>query len=550
MASVTRSIFRKACNYAYGIFQKGNIVLDADVNDSRKIAFYHLKDVVNNLGWEGFKDNGFEIVQADSGNTTNNFVITAGIGYSQGLRLYLDANANITPIEDTQANLNLCSVISNLTATDLTDNRLNLKVNSAQGRNISIYQEGDDPLKYLVVSNTANTFVVTGNVVTGDDMLSDGVEPNMYYMLEPSTPMTEREDAVLLNVFLDEVSPDEDPELYHNLGGELENERRQKIRTVVEVIQDIDSTTYTVPANYTDLIGNSHHYLLLGYLDRTVSSVIDSSMITDAREPIHELNSYVLKAGDIMTGDLEMSSADINMNGNIISGDALDIDFNLGVISNGGVEIDLDAGTAEGLSLVSTEDLTIVGGIGGSSSRFVRNDTEDNTIVLEKIAVDLSSERANLEVANPYSDNHASTKVYVDRLISGHAHSDYVTKESLGRAYVNDFSTLEIGGSPVGVRWFHGDTLTWEHGLGDSFVLFFMQEFDGTYWGPVEDMETRFTPRIVDADTVEFTYEGGVSGDFIVTSTIRCALMRVHENSVISVSYIDTTGFDAMFTEV
>jgi len=553
MANTTRNIFRRACNYAYGIFQKGKIVLDADINDSRMIQFYMTKDLTNAIGWAGFLGDGFQIVETSSGLRDNNFIVTMGLGYSQGLRLYQDASVDMLPIDDTQANLNLCSVISTLTEDTITDNRKNMVVNAAVGRNVVVYQMGTVPLYFEVIANTATTFTFA----PGTNLITDhAIAANMYYTLQSSTPDSDRTDAVLLNVFLDEVSPEEDDELYHNLGGDYECERRQKIRTIIEIEQDVTYSSYSVPANYTDLIGNGHHYLLLAFIDReALNDEIEEAMITDARTIIHSIGDYVLKTGDTMTGNLIMSgnagitlgTGDISMAGgdlDVTEGDVNvdggDININGGAIDGDVGGLDFTTGFAVDWERVYAKSLIINNSDGDAVTQIKDYGINTETPVVTFVSAGDGVSLVNIEIQWPTQRTHGATKGYVDERIATHSHPSYVTKTSLGRICLEDFTTL-VGNA----RWFHGDTFTWTHNLKDPFVLIFMQVYDTSdlMWKILETPDTLFEPRIVDENNLQFTYVGGSSGEFYLSAHVRCALLKVHNNLFLSVSDIDTNKF-------
>lgn len=554
--TVTRNIFRRACNYCYGIAQKGKVILDADINDDRMIQFYLTKDLGNTIGWAGFLGDGFQIVEASSGQKDNNFIVTMGLGYSQGLRLYQDASVNMLPIDDTQANLNLCSVISTLTENTITDNRKNMVVNAAVGRNVVVYQKGTVPLYFEVIANTATTFTFA----PGTNLITDhSISANMYYTLQSSTPASARTDAVLLNVFLDEVSPEEDDELYHNLGGNYECERRQKIRTIIEIEQDVTYSSYSVPSNYTDLIGNGHHYLLLAFIEReALNDEIEEFMITDARNAIHSIGDYVLKAGDTMTGnlimsgdagiilgtgDISMAGGDLDVTGGDVNVDGGNIDINGGAIDGDVGGLDFTTGFAVDWERVYAKSLIINNSDGDVVTQI--KDSGSEVPIVTFVAAHDGVSLANIEIKWPTQRTHGATKGYVDTLISTHSHPTYITKTSLGRACLENFADL-VGEA----RWWHGETFTWNHNLNDSFVLIFMQEYDvgESMWKIVEDPETRFEPRIVDANNVQFTYMGG-SGTFYLSANVRCALLRVHNSLFVTVSDIDVNEFsDSVFT--
>lgn len=511
MASITRDIFRKACNYAYGIFQKGKTVLDTDINDARQIQFYQVKDLTTIMGLEGFLDTGYAI--SESASPANNFTVQLGYGYSGGMRLFQEVNADLVPAtySATQAHTNLCSVVSSVTETTLTDLRLNLVVDAEIGRELVVFGVGvTGKLSYTVASNTSNTFTFIG-----ETLVTDGVTEFKSYTLQPSTPSGARTDAIILNVFLDEVTPEEDSTLYHSLGGDYVNDLRKKIRAVIQIEQDVNSTTYTVPADYTDLRHNDHHYELIGYIDRTGVANITTATLTDSRESLMKFGDFVLKAGDTMTGDLTMDSdSNIIMDtGNITGGSLANINF---IPVGGTIPVGVTANAIEGFDLVEAKQIKISKSSAlGESRRFKMVGLTELNLLDTR-----TNNLATLRVDIPTGNYHTANKIYVDKEISSHVHSDYLELRDLGRVTIDSIEGLS---GLSGHDWLNAGVITWEHNLDDEFVNVFLQVKDGSDWVQVDGSE--FTIIMVDGDNITISNR---TGSTIADTDARICAIKAH----------------------
>lgn len=85
-ANITRDIYDKENNYRDLIFQKGKVVLDAELNEWQEIARYRQELIAKLIG-SIFIGNAFKIVQAST--PTNDFQITNGEAYIKGIHHYL-----------------------------------------------------------------------------------------------------------------------------------------------------------------------------------------------------------------------------------------------------------------------------------------------------------------------------------------------------------------------------------------------------------------------------------------------------------------------------
>ncbi|HET8550950.1 MAG TPA: DUF6519 domain-containing protein [Gammaproteobacteria bacterium] len=105
-----------------------------------------------------------------------------------------------------------------------------------------------------------------------------------------TTPGANRSDAVYLDMWLDEVGPDDDASIVDPTMA-IETSRRLKLFYQVLVAEG--SVT---PAAYTDANNARHHTYHLATINRTAQAAIDAGMVVDARETFDE--RYARRNGD------------------------------------------------------------------------------------------------------------------------------------------------------------------------------------------------------------------------------------------------------------
>ncbi len=167
-------------------------------------------------------------------------------------------------------------ISTGLAATVLTDSAANFTLggpdNNLAGR-ILIPDISKLDKAYTITANTKTGITVSG------DMLADGIQTGAHYRIELSTPAADRSDEVYIDCYLDEIDGNEDPELKHTLGMQIETQRRLKLIQNVFV-----SEGGTAPASYTDSDSNQHCTLKLATIQRYAGqAAINTGDITDNR---------------------------------------------------------------------------------------------------------------------------------------------------------------------------------------------------------------------------------------------------------------------------
>lgn len=249
-------------------------VVDADLMDHLLCQTHMLRAFVEEVLGSGAPADGFLIAEASS--PSNNFKVTAGVYYNNGLRARITAN---TDYVSTGAHPNDIHARSTTMAeTILTDSAANWNVNELAGR--YLVPDATVPAnRYLIASNTATQITVQ----PGDTMVSDGAVAGVDYYVELSTPGGARTDVVYLDCYLDEWDKNEDSNLLHTIGGSpYETCNRLKIIQVVKVREN----STTIPTDGADSDGNYHWYIKLAELARTATANVTTAMITDYRVDI------------------------------------------------------------------------------------------------------------------------------------------------------------------------------------------------------------------------------------------------------------------------
>ena len=492
--SVTRDIFDKSKNYLYAVFQQGKPTLDADSNDNNECLFSQIRDLSYYLGCNGFLSSGFEVVEYPA-NNINNFAVTAGMGYVQGYRAYLESSSQaILTSTGGWSNRTLSCVASAISTTVLGDDKMNWVANEHTNKTCYVLRQSDmTVISYTIASNssTALTMQLT------DNLLIDGITTNDPYFIQVSTPAVSRTDLICLNCFIDTVSAGEDSELYHPLAGGLEFAQRRKFRTVIEVVEGVSTLTPTssLPSNYTDSVGNYHYYMSLASTHRS-NSILLSSHITDQRTAFSQLFDYVLKAGDTWTGDMVTT--------NKITGTGCEIDFGHSTIKDfNSIEADsleITESSVNAVALtVSTPD-----GISDQRRMFVRDTANDR--------------RALCSVGYPIESFDAATLGTVQDQIQCHTHQIYLERTALSQMLAR-WTEAEIL-SAVQEKYTHdymanGEFVSWSHGLDSDFLRMhsLMSPSTGSYTDMWIDGTGSLTLVLEDANTMLVVNDSGANLD-------------------------------------
>ncbi|MBU1457013.1 MAG: hypothetical protein KKD01_20050, partial [Proteobacteria bacterium] len=191
-----------------------------------------------------------------------------------------DITYNGTPVIgiDGQAQRSIFPKITDLSfdsganQTVITDTSANYITSELVGRNITPNVEAGSP-SYAIVSNTSTQIRVAGNITSITDI-------GKRYRLTLTTPTINRTDYVYVNVFLDEIGGDEDPNLLHNFMVLEESQRRWQIQQYVFVRQG-SASPFTA---YIDNDGLKHFTALIATINRVAGDPnITSSMPVDRR---------------------------------------------------------------------------------------------------------------------------------------------------------------------------------------------------------------------------------------------------------------------------
>ena len=519
MADTSRDMHDDSKNFAGSIFQQGKYVVDADINDARRIMYGLFRSYIQNLVGTGFVGDAFKVL-AFTPNATNNFMVSAGFGWVDGNRVYAPLYATHEIIFNTQAEKNTTSRISSITSLTLTDLRMNWTVNELADRTLVVVTGAGTQLKYLISSNTSTTITIASG-----DMVADGVIELDMYSVKSSTPQTgDRTDLVYLNTFLDEVTEDEDDSLNHSIGGGYVSEIRRVTRSVISVKQGVTYAT-DIPADYVDALGNAHVLEPLCLIARTsgVDDIVTADL-TDARNVLYSKEDYLLLAGGTMTGDILMGN-------NIIQGGSnIRLNFETGIF-NGIAELLTDALTLAGSSTTipigpmetsSTADF--------SASGEVEYDPDYVGNLSTPIRVRFRGDRfgtARLVTAKPIDGDDCSTKGYVDQKVDSHRHTEYL---SAGDVWAK--TTLD----DLGIGTFEvGDRIAWSHGLAESFPIVHIQMYitsaTSPFYGMWINAEGEISWGVQDSDTILIIHQGSLP---IVGSSIRIVAMRTSNDIVIN----------------
>lgn len=307
--SYSRFIYDKAKQYVYPLVPQGKAILDADFNDWFEILFNIQKDLLHNLSAGSFDDGvfsedppnpgGFEVVESSTENQ-DNFVVSPGDGYLQGLPLMLveeDDDIEYLPDVDaagaTVGRANLHSRVTyvdynilNPGYTTVKDSAMKWPDDAHNGREIVPDISDTTTAHTIADTKSDNEILISGDV---SSQFTVG-EP---YLIKLSTPGGSRTDQIWLNTYLDEVDSVEDPDLLHPIKGGYEGCRRMKCRTIIEIEEDTGGSP-AFATDYVDADGNQHYRVMLAEITRN-DAYLETADITDQRvslssfSPVHNL---------------------------------------------------------------------------------------------------------------------------------------------------------------------------------------------------------------------------------------------------------------------
>ena len=265
-----RNVFDIDKRFVGFLCQTDKPISDIDQNFETYLRLAFARWIMAFLGY-GAVDVGYKCVGTSA---NNNFLVSGGSLWLQGLRSYLAANINFDNSGVTEDGKSLHPVSTGLVALTLTDTSANYKNNELVGRELR--PNIGNAMSFTIASNTATSITVSGGDMTSVASVGD------HYLVEMTTPSgAGRTDYVWLNTYLDEVDGVEDSSLMRDIEGTpTECKRALKLRSTIHVRQgDVDTLD-----DYVDSDGNQHYTTLLAVINRIDSQdAIDAGDVTDSR---------------------------------------------------------------------------------------------------------------------------------------------------------------------------------------------------------------------------------------------------------------------------
>jgi hypothetical protein len=276
------ALFDEELRYLFLLNQAAVPVVDEDRNDGMFALAAQLRRIVENSIGDGSPNDGFKI--EESGSPSNNFLVKGGLGtadsagrlFENGMPavLYADVEYTDDPVDPRMKRIMPRSTA--LAATLLTDSAAAWVPNALIGRELT--PDIDTPATtFTVTANTATTITVVGDMTIAASV-------GDHYRLELTTPSGgARVDEVYLDLFFDEVTDVEDPNLVHGaLAPPQSAAWRLVLRQYVRVVEG-----GVTPADYVDADGRQHYTVKLATLNRldTVADVL-AAQIVDERSAI------------------------------------------------------------------------------------------------------------------------------------------------------------------------------------------------------------------------------------------------------------------------
>jgi len=319
-ANISRDIFDERKRYRRAVAQQGVPLVDADENDaSKSLATYTQRIMQQALG-DGWINDGFKIVEADSSghrssDPADNFVVAGsdlsahagediddpyltGAFMLEGLRAVLfgdveykpddsfpDPPGNPEPISAQSIFPRVEDVNEGGGNTTVVDTAQQYKVNELVGRSIHVLGSGLAP--QAITANTATEITFAGSH-------SSSINRYDRYVITLTAPTIAdpgtREDGVYLNMYLDQINAQEDPSLYHAIGGAVECKIREQVIQEIFVREDIGTHGDWINElddvdgqyRYTDADGNLHYVVKLASIERAGAGHVDNANIRNS----------------------------------------------------------------------------------------------------------------------------------------------------------------------------------------------------------------------------------------------------------------------------
>ena len=281
-ANISRYMYDETKEFQQLIFQQGKPLVDAEFNDAQQISYHLLRRFIQKIIGDGSPDQGFKIEGVGS---NNNFIIRGGGGTIETAGRLVVGGFQCILLTDRyyKANDNFeCTPVStDLTETVLTDTAANFTLGGPDDNLVgrTLLPDITKPtFTYSITANTKTTITVSGS------MLSAGIEKGSHYRVELSTPSgADRTDEVYIDCYLDEIDGDEDSDLTHTLGMQIETTRRFKLIHTVHVAEGGNT-----PASHIDSDANRHYTLKIATIQRyDGQDAINPEDVTDDRPIIY-----------------------------------------------------------------------------------------------------------------------------------------------------------------------------------------------------------------------------------------------------------------------
>lgn len=312
-AVISRNMYDEAKRYVETILQAGVPLVDADYNDQMDSTYQQLRRLIANAVGDGVRGAAFQIVQHPTLPVNDIFVSGGEDAYEGPEELFLKGyQAQLGASESYLAGVETSPVAASVSANQLVDTSANYTPGELVGKKL-IPNIKYPTQQYLISANTATTITVEPPAtnlalvsVVGD-----------HYRTTLTTPAGERVDLVYLDVFLDEIGPEEDPDLYHTIDSiKIEAMLRKKLIQRVFVKEGV-TLPFVLPKGFVDADGIQHVLYPLAQINRLGGIPnITNDMIIDLRVRIYRLSDvedrFVNIWGDTMIGTLVMD-ADIEM---------------------------------------------------------------------------------------------------------------------------------------------------------------------------------------------------------------------------------------------
>lgn len=295
-----------------GYVRKGIPWIDADENKKEWIRFTQMRRAFDVLIGNASPNNGFKPVGTSA---TNDFTLKGGDGtlngagrmYVAGLGCFLLSDINYANTGATPDQLSIFSTISFFTTTTTANDTIqDSAANFIPGELVgaTITPDVKQPLiTVTVISNTANTIVTNGNLVT----LGIAIEAHYRVELAPPSVGT-RMDDVYINAHVAEISDTIDPSIRHNLGTLIAGQFYGGLQQVIYV----RAGGGALAPSYIDVDSLEHFLTKIGTITRTAGQgAINPIDVIDLRATSGSLTAFVPKVGGTMTGDLQLNGANI-----------------------------------------------------------------------------------------------------------------------------------------------------------------------------------------------------------------------------------------------